>query len=89
MEAPPLTVNHDGKLYLSEEAWVKKWKLHDTDKQSGSSSGSRGSRCRGNGLGSGGGKRGNGGDYDSNGSSSSGPVKLAQDQCKKCGKFGH
>jgi hypothetical protein len=32
MEDPPPTVNHNGKLYLTEEAWVEKWKLHDTDK---------------------------------------------------------
>jgi hypothetical protein len=35
MEGPPPTVNHNGKLYLTEEAWVEKWKLRDSDKQSG------------------------------------------------------
>jgi hypothetical protein len=82
--------NYNGKLYLTEEAWVEKWKLRDSDKQPGGGSGSRGggSRRRG-GRRDRGGERGNGGDRDSSSSSSTGLRKLAQNQCKKCWKFGH
>jgi hypothetical protein len=90
MEDPPPMVNHDGKLYLMEEAWMEKWKLRNSDKQPGGGSGCRGGdggrrggQCdRGSGC-------GNGGDRDSNGSSSIGSGKLARNQCKKCLKFGH
>jgi hypothetical protein len=44
LEAPPVSVNHAGKLYLSEEAWEEKWNLRE-----GSDGG--GSRSRGGGSG--------------------------------------
>jgi hypothetical protein len=28
LEAPPVSINHTIKLYLSDEAWEEKWKLH-------------------------------------------------------------
>jgi hypothetical protein len=37
LEAPPASVNHAGKLYLSEEAWEEKWKLREGSGASGSS----------------------------------------------------
>jgi hypothetical protein len=42
MEDPPPMVNHNSKFYLTEEAWVEKWKLRDSDKHPGGGSGSKG-----------------------------------------------
>jgi hypothetical protein len=88
LEAPPASVNHAGKLYLSEEVWEEKWKLRE-----GFSSGG-GSSSRGGGGGGRGAKRGRGrgfggNDRESAGSSPSGPGKVGRDQCRKCGKKGH
>jgi hypothetical protein len=88
LEAPPASVNHAGKLYLSEEAWEEKWKLRE-----GSGSGG-GSSSRGGGGGGCGAKRGSGrgfggNDRESAGSSLSGPGKVGRDQCRKCGRKGH
>jgi hypothetical protein len=47
LEAPPQTVSHAGKLYLSEEAWVEKWKARDSKKLLGDGSGGRGGGWRG------------------------------------------
>ncbi|KAG8088555.1 hypothetical protein GUJ93_ZPchr0010g8470 [Zizania palustris] len=51
LEAPPPTVNHASKLYLSEEAWEEKWKLCASEKSTGGGPGGHG----------GGGNRGRGG----------------------------
>jgi hypothetical protein len=87
LEAPPASVNHAGKLYLSEEAW-EKWKLREGSGSGGGSSsrgdggGGRGAKCgRGRGFG--------GNDRESAGSSLLGPGKVGRDQCCKCGKKGH
>jgi hypothetical protein len=87
LEAPPASVNHAGKLYLSEEAW-EKWKLREGSGSGGGSSsrgdggGGRGAKCgRGRGFG--------GNDRESAGSSLLGPSKVGRDQCCKCGKKGH
>jgi hypothetical protein len=86
LEAPPPTVHHNGKLYLSEEAWEEKWRLCDGEKNPGGGSGGRGGGRNG---GRGRGGRGNGGGRDSKGPPSTGPAKLGKNQCKKCFKFGH
>jgi hypothetical protein len=84
LEVPPASVNHAGKLYLSEEAWEEKWKLRE------GSNGGRSSRKGGGGRGANRGRsggRGNGGnDCDSSSSSPLGPGKVGRDQC---GKKGH
>jgi hypothetical protein len=38
LEAPLVSVNHVGKLYLSKEAWEEKWKLQEGSSDGGSSS---------------------------------------------------
>jgi hypothetical protein len=84
LEAPPASVNHVGKLYLSEEAWEEKWKLREGFSSGGGSSsrGGRGAkRSRGRGFG--------GNDHESAGSSPLGLGKVGRDQCRKCGKKGH
>jgi hypothetical protein len=88
LEAPPASVNHAGKMYLSEEAWEEKWKLRE-----GFGSGG-GSSSRGGGRGGRGAKRGRGrgfggNDRESARSSPSGPGKVGRDQCRKCRKKGH
>jgi hypothetical protein len=75
LDAPPASVNHAGKLYLSEE----KWKLRE-----GFGSGGR-SSSRGGGAGGRGAKRSRGrgfggNDRESAGSSPSGPGKVGRDQ---------
>jgi hypothetical protein len=42
VEGLSATVNHDGKLYLSEEVWEERWKLCDAKKPSGGGPGGRG-----------------------------------------------
>jgi hypothetical protein len=42
LEASPPTVHHNGKLYLSEEAWEEKWHLRDGEKNPGGRSRGRG-----------------------------------------------
>jgi hypothetical protein len=80
LEAPPTSVNHAGKLYLTEEAWEEKWRLREGSGAGGSSG--RGGGGRGANRG-----RGNGGnDRDSSGSNPPGPGKVGRDQC---GKKGH
>jgi hypothetical protein len=89
-EAPPPTVNHAGKLYLSEEAWEEKWKLRasaiggGSGGRGGGSDRGRGGR-RGRGRGNGRSRSGSGGPN----SSAPGPGKLHPDQCRTCGKMGH
>ncbi|XP_066360868.1 uncharacterized protein [Miscanthus floridulus] len=75
--SPPQTVS--GKLLLTEEQWVEKYKKKDRESgRGGFSSGSRG-KFRGRGRG-----RGSGGSGSSGGSSSSRPPP--DDPCPRCGK---
>jgi hypothetical protein len=82
------TVNHVGKLCLSEEAWEEKWKAHDSKKSLCGGPGGRGgwcSDCLNRGC-------ENGANRDSIGLSSQGRygmVKLGKDQCKHYFKNGH
>ncbi|WVZ61907.1 hypothetical protein U9M48_011715 [Paspalum notatum var. saurae] len=89
LEAPPPSVHHNGKMYLTEEAWEAKWKQHEVEKSS-ADGGSGGSGRRG---GKGGHGRGRGGDAGAGSFSSSGPGtgigKVGRNQCRKCGKTGH
>jgi hypothetical protein len=87
LEAPLTSVNHVGKLYLSEEAWEEKWKLREGS--GGSESSSRGSGGGGRGANRGRGRGcGNGGnDCDSSGSSPPGSGKVGRDQCRKKGHW--
>jgi hypothetical protein len=87
LEAPPPSVHHNGKLYLSEEAWEAKWKQHEAEKpsadgRSGGSSQHGGKSGRG---------RGRGGDTGSSSSSGlgNGIGKVGRNQCRKCGKTSH
>jgi hypothetical protein len=78
---PAHTAN--GKLLLTEEQWVEKYKKKDQESsRGGSSSGGRGKR-RGRGCG-----RGAGGNGDSRAGSSLGRA-AADDPCPRCGKKGH
>ncbi len=89
LEAPPASVNHAGKLYLTEEAWEEKWRLREGSGAGGSSDRGGGGGGRGANRGRGCG-RGNGrNDRDSSGSNLPGPGKVGRDQCRKCGKKGH
>jgi hypothetical protein len=75
LDAPPPSVNHVGKLYLSEEAWEGKWKAHDPKKPSdGDPDGRGGGRCGGRSNRG----RNNGTSQDSNDSSSNGPARLGK-----------
>jgi hypothetical protein len=89
LEAPPPSVHHNGKLYLTEEAWEAKWKQREAEKSS-ADGGSGGSRRRGRKSGRG---IGRGGDAGAGSPSSSGPGngigKVGRYQCRKCGKTGH
>ncbi|XP_066378831.1 uncharacterized protein [Miscanthus floridulus] len=72
-----------GKLLLTEEQWVERYKQRGQESSyGGSGSGGRGKR-RGRGRG-----RGAGGNSDSRANSSSGRPSL-DDPCKHCGKKGH
>jgi hypothetical protein len=79
-EEAPTSLQHDGKLYLTEEQWDAQRKKREVENHS--SSGTRGGgtgkgrgRCRGCGRG---------------GSSSSGSSsKPTGDECRRCGKIGH
>jgi hypothetical protein len=87
LEAPPASVNHAGKLYLTEEACEEKWRLREGSNASRSSGRGGGGRGANHGRGRG---RGNGGnDRDSSGSNPPGLGKVGRDQCRKCGKKGH
>jgi hypothetical protein len=86
LEAPPPMMQHNDKLYLSEEVWEEKWCLRDGEKNPGGGSGGRGGGQNG-GREQGG--HGNRGGRDSKGPPSTGPVKLGKNQCTKCFKFGH
>jgi hypothetical protein len=90
LEAPPVSVSHASKLYLSEEAWEEKWKLWEGS-GGGSGSNSRGGGGGGCGTNCGWGRgRANGAnDRDSSGSSPPRPGKVGRDQCCKCKKKGH
>jgi hypothetical protein len=76
LEAPPASVNHVGKLYLSKEAWEENWKLWKGSGGGGSSS-SGGGSCDAN-RGQGRGRRNGGNDRDSSWSSPPGPGKGAR-----------
>jgi hypothetical protein len=71
LDAPHVSVNHTGKLYLSEEAWEEKWMARDSKKPTDGGPGGRGSGWRG-----GRSSRGcrNGGNRDSTSSSLNGPA---------------
>jgi hypothetical protein len=84
LDAPPPSVNHAGKLYLSKEAWEEKWKARDRKKPTGSSLSGRGYGRRGGHSSRG---RRNGGSSDSNGSLSNGPAQLGKNHCFKNGHW--
>jgi len=78
---PSLAQDVAGKLLLTEEQWLERYKKRDKDSgRGGSSSGGRGKR-RGRG-------RGRGTGSDSRASASSGQT-VTDDACKACGKKGH
>ncbi|WVZ61107.1 hypothetical protein U9M48_011029 [Paspalum notatum var. saurae] len=84
LEAPPPSVHHNGKLYLTEEAWEAKWKQRETEKSSADGgnggSGRRGGKRRG-------GRGGNAGAGSSSSSGSGNSVdKVGRNQCRKCGR---
>lgn len=84
-EAPPLVVNHDDKLYLTQEKWDVRRKQRKAENQN-SSSASGSSTRRGNRRG-----RGRVGDLGSSSSSGSGgaPSMPSKDQYRCCDKYGH
>jgi hypothetical protein len=89
LKAPPPTMNHAGKLYLSEEEWEEKWKAHDSKKPSGGGSGGRGGGWHDNCSNMG---RGNGGNHNAGSSPSQGRdglVRLGKNQCKHYFKNDH
>jgi hypothetical protein len=81
----PASLQHDGKLYLTEEEWNARRKKREEENHSGRGS-SRGSRG-GVGVNGGGGRRECG--RGRTGPSSSGPSKPTGDECRRCGKLGH
>lgn len=78
----PASLQHDGKLYLTEEEWDARRKRREADYGGGASSGSA---RRGGGRGRRGRARGRGG--PSSGPSNSN--KPTGDECRRCGKLGH
>ena len=82
-EEAPASLQHEGKLYLTEEEWDARRKKRETENHSGGgASGGRGRAGR-----RGGGRRGRGrarGD-----SSPGGQSKPTGDECRRCGKMGH
>jgi hypothetical protein len=81
-EEAPRSLQHDGRLYLTEEEWDARRKKREVENHSGgSSSGGTGRR--------GGGRKGRG--RGRGGRSSSGPSsgKPTGDECRRCGKMGH
>jgi hypothetical protein len=89
LKASPVSVNHAGKLYLSEEAWEEKWKLREGSGGDGSSSRGGGNDGRGANHGTGRGRRNGENNRDSSGSTPPGSGKVGRDQCGKCDKKGH
>ncbi|XP_062232883.1 uncharacterized protein LOC133930247 [Phragmites australis] len=81
---PPLSmVQHDGKLYLTEEEWDARRKRREAKNRDGSGGSSKNFARRGRGRSNGHARMGHGG-----GLSSGGPP-VASDQCRRCGKHGH
>jgi hypothetical protein len=77
-EEPPATMQHEGKLYLTEEEWEARKVRREAENQAAGGSGggsSRGGGGRGRGRGRG------------NGTGGRGPKKT--DECRRCGKLGH
>ncbi|KAK2630796.1 hypothetical protein QOZ80_UnG0725510 [Eleusine coracana subsp. coracana] len=84
-ETPPSVVQHDGKLYFTEEEWEARRRKRDAKKQSGDgSSSSSGMRRRGGRRG-----RGRGRGSPSSGGPSNNYGKATSDECRRCGKLGH
>ncbi|XP_066341547.1 uncharacterized protein [Miscanthus floridulus] len=82
-DEPPPAQTVAGKLLLTKEQWIERYKKRDQgSNRGGSTSGSRGKR-RGRGRG-----RGAGGSNDSRAGSSTGRP-IPDDECKHCGKKGH
>jgi hypothetical protein len=79
LEAPPASVNHASKLYLSEEAWEEKWKLRKGSGAGGSSSRGGGGGDRSANHGRGRGRENGGNDRDSSGSNPPGPGKVGEE----------
>ncbi|XP_062232774.1 uncharacterized protein LOC133930085 [Phragmites australis] len=82
-EEVPASLQHEGKLYLTEEEWDARRKRREAEYGGGASSGS----AR---RGGGGGRRGRG--RGRAGGSSNGPAnsnKPKGDECHRCGKTGH
>ena len=81
-EEAPGSLQHDGRLYLTEEEWDARRKKREAENYSGGGtsggSGRRGGGRRGR-------SRGRGG--RSSGGPSSG--KPTGDECRRCGKLGH
>jgi hypothetical protein len=85
-EEAPVTLHHDGKLYMTADEWESQRKKGDSEHAgdgSGSSGGHGGGRSRGRGRGCG----------NSGSASSRGPVnssgKVGRDQCRRCAQTGH
>jgi hypothetical protein len=80
---PPPSNSSTGKLLLSHEEWLERYKLHSQDGGRGGSGGRRKSR------GGRGKPRGRGGHGGNPGGSSSSSRAGPGDICKRCGKTGH
>ncbi|KAG8060225.1 hypothetical protein GUJ93_ZPchr0002g25296 [Zizania palustris] len=78
-EDPPPTMQHDDKLYLTEEEWDARRSRRELEKSSPAGSGGSGG-CGG------GGKRGRG---HNNGGEGRGSRPKSTDECRRCGKLGH
>lgn len=80
LQEPPTTLQHEGKLYLTEEEWDAKRKKREAEFHTG------GAGRRGGGGRFGGGRQGRG---RGRAGSSSGGNKPTGDECRRCGKMGH
>ncbi|CAA7391866.1 unnamed protein product [Spirodela intermedia] len=85
-EEPPSAMQHDGKLYLTEEEWDARRRKRDAEKTGGGGSSSVTPRGRHG--------RGRGRDRGSDKGSSSGGLtgnsgRPSGDECRRCGKLGH
>jgi hypothetical protein len=74
-------MQHEGKLYLTEEEWDARWKKHEASNNFGGGS-SLGGSCSKGGHSHGRGHGGRNGLPD-------GSKKPTGDECRKCGKVGH
>jgi hypothetical protein len=83
-EDPPSLLQHEGKLYLTEEEWDTRCARHESDNQGSGSSGAGGGRSGGRG------DRGRGrGRERSCGTGSGGRGPQKTDKCRRCEKLGH